>query len=53
MGKSPDELRREIEEVRGDLGNKLDAIGDRVSPGRIYERKTAGVRGGLTGPVSG
>lgn len=48
MGKSPEELRREIEEVRGDLGDKLDAIGDRVSPGRIYERKTERVRGGLS-----
>jgi len=48
MGKSPDELRQEIAEVRGDLGYKLDAIGDRVSPGRIYERKTERVRGGLS-----
>lgn len=48
MGKSPEELKREIEEVRGDLGYKLDAIGDRVSPGRIYERKTERVRTGMS-----
>jgi hypothetical protein len=32
-------LRREIEDTRDHLGDTLDAIGDRVSPGRIVERK--------------
>jgi len=48
MGQSAEELRREIEQTRAGLGDTLDAIGDRVSPGRIMERKknrlSAGVR---------
>lgn len=39
MGQNPDELRRDIEEIRGGLGDTLDAIGDRVSPGRVLERR--------------
>ena len=31
MGQSPEELKEEIETTRGDLGETLDAIGDRVS----------------------
>jgi len=33
------ELRSEIEDTREHLGDTLDAIGDRVSPGRIVERR--------------
>jgi len=32
-------LRRDIERRRDDLGETIDAIGDRVSPGRIIERR--------------
>jgi len=39
MGQSAEELRRDIEYTREDLGQTLDAIGDRVSPGRIMERR--------------
>ena len=39
MGQSADQLRREIEDTRGDLGETLEAIGDRVSPGRMIERR--------------
>jgi hypothetical protein len=39
MGQSAEELRREIAQTRGDLGETLDAIGDRVSPGRMIERR--------------
>lgn len=44
MGTSTDELRREelrrdIESTRSDLGYTMDAIGDRVSPGRMMERR--------------
>ena len=39
MGQSTDELRDEIERTRADLGETMDAIGDRVSPGRIIERR--------------
>ena len=48
MGQSAEELRREIEYTRDDLGQTLDAIGDRVSPGRIVERRKNRVVNGLT-----
>ena len=47
MGERTEELRREIESTRGDLGSTLDAIGDRVSPGRIIERRKNRISGGL------
>jgi hypothetical protein len=47
MGERTEELRREIESTRGDLGNTLDAIGDRVSPGRIIERRKNRISGGV------
>lgn len=39
MGQEPEELRRDIERRREELGDTIDAIGDRVSPGRIIERR--------------
>jgi ElaB/YqjD/DUF883 family membrane-anchored ribosome-binding protein len=39
MGQSAEQLRREIEYTRGDLSETLEAIGDRVSPGRMMERR--------------
>jgi hypothetical protein len=39
MGQSAEELRRDIAQTRSELSGTLDAIGDRVSPGRILERK--------------
>jgi hypothetical protein len=39
VGTSAEELRRDIETTRSDLGETLDAIGDRVSPGRMMERR--------------
>ena len=39
MGQSADELRRDIEQTRDGLCDTLDAIGDRVSPGRVLERR--------------
>ena len=45
MGQSAEELRRDIERTREGLGETLDAIGDRVSPGRIMERKKNRVTG--------
>lgn len=47
MGQSPEELRRDIERTREGLGETLDAIGDRVSPGRMIERKKNRVSYGL------
>jgi len=48
MGQSAEELRRDIEQTREDLGGHLDALGDRVSPGRIIERRRNRFRDGLT-----
>lgn len=39
MGQSTEELKRDIENTRGNLGETLEAIGDRVSPARIVERR--------------
>ena len=39
MGESTDELRRDIEDTRNGLTETLDAIGDRVSPARVLERR--------------
>lgn len=39
MGQNADELRRDIEQTRDGLSDTLDAIGDRVSPGRVLERR--------------
>jgi hypothetical protein len=47
MGQSAEELRREIDATRGNLSGTVDAIGDRVSPGRILERKTNRTREGI------
>jgi len=47
MGQSAEELRRDIERTREGLGDTLDAIGDRVSPGRIMERKKNRLTSGL------
>lgn len=47
MGQSAEELRREIEQTRDNLTGTVDAIGDRVSPGRIVERKTTRAREGI------
>jgi len=48
VGQSAEELRRDIERTRDDLGGTLDAIGDRVSPGRIMQRRTSAVRDRFT-----
>ena len=39
MAERTTELRSEIKDTRERLGDTLDAIGDRVSPGRIVERR--------------
>ena len=49
MGQSPEELKDNIEMTRGALGETLDAIGDRVSPGRVIERRKNRVRAGVMG----
>jgi len=47
VGESAEELRRDIEQTRGSMGYTLDAIGDRVSPGRIMERRRNRIVGGF------
>ena len=39
MGQSTEQLKQDIENTRGHLGKTLEAIGDRVSPARIVERR--------------
>jgi len=41
---SAEELRAQIERQRSELGRDLEAFGDKVSPGRMVERKRAAVR---------
>lgn len=44
MGEDPQQLRRDIERTRADLGVALDDIEERVSPARIVERRKQRVR---------
>jgi len=39
VGQDTEELKREIEYTRNDMSGTLEAIGDRVSPGRMMQRK--------------
>jgi hypothetical protein len=48
MGESAEELRRDIERSRDHMGDTLDAIGDRVSPSRIIERRRNRIFGAVT-----
>jgi len=49
MGQSTDELRRDIERTREELGSTMDAIGARVRPGRIIERRKNRVTNSVRG----
>ncbi len=42
------ELRHDIEDTRDHLGDTLEAIGDRVSPGRVVERRWNRARSSVT-----
>ena len=44
MGQSPEELRDSIARTRNELGGTLDAIEDRVVPGRVVERRRRQMR---------
>ncbi len=48
MGKSPEELRSDIARTRDNLSGTLDAIEDRVVPGRIVERRKEQFRSRLS-----
>jgi ElaB/YqjD/DUF883 family membrane-anchored ribosome-binding protein len=47
MGQSPEELKQDVESTRAELSDTLDAIGDRVSPGRMIERRKNRMRQGM------
>lgn len=44
MAERTTELRHDIEETRARMTGTVDAIEDRVSPGRVIDRRMAGVR---------
>jgi len=44
VGTTADELRRDLDQDRANLTNDLQAIGDRVSPGRMVDRRKAATR---------
>jgi gas vesicle protein len=48
MGQSAEQVRADIERTREDLGQDLDAIGDKISPRQAVRRRTDRVRGTLT-----
>lgn len=45
MGARAEDLRQDIAEERRELAQSIEAIGDRVSPGRIVERRANRLRG--------
>lgn len=47
MGRTASELRHDIEQRRIDLTRDFEQLGDRVSPSRAVERRTAAVKGSL------
>jgi len=49
MDKTADQLREEIDLQRAEISRDLDALGDRVSPGRIIDRRTEAVRSRFRG----
>ena len=49
MGQDTQELRREIENTRGDLGGTIDEIEDRVSPRRIAQRRKSRMKESIGG----
>ena len=47
MDQGPDELRTEIEQTRRRLGGDVDALTEKVHPGRVVQRRATAARGGL------
>jgi uncharacterized protein YjbJ (UPF0337 family) len=47
VGTRADELKSDLERQRDALGEDLEAVGDRVSPGRAVERRRAALRQGF------
>jgi polyhydroxyalkanoate synthesis regulator phasin len=49
VGKTAEELRYDIERQREYISRDLDALGDKVSPSRMVERRTEAVKGRFRG----
>jgi len=47
MAQSAEELRRDIEQTRADMTRNVDALSDKVSPGRIVQRRVDRVKGSV------
>jgi hypothetical protein len=48
MGATTSELKQEVQERRSDIGRDLDALGEKMSPGRALDRRKAATRRRLT-----
>jgi len=47
MAEDPEELKRNIEQTRRDVGRDVDALTEKVSPGRVVGRRVDRARGGV------
>jgi len=48
MAQSPEELKREIEQTRQDMSRDVDLLSEKVSPGRIVQRRVDKTKGAVT-----
>src|SRR4051794_31087346 len=46
--RTPEEIRHEIDQTRNALGEEVDLLTEKVSPGRIMERRVGRARGAMT-----
>jgi gas vesicle protein len=49
VGEESDQLRRQIEQTRRELGTDVDALGEKVSPRRVMERRVDRTRNSIGG----
>jgi ElaB/YqjD/DUF883 family membrane-anchored ribosome-binding protein len=49
VGKSPEQLRREIEQTRAELGGDLDQLTEKVSPSSVVNRRVDAAKSKVTG----
>ncbi|TDX03117.1 DUF3618 domain-containing protein [Kribbella sp. VKM Ac-2566] len=47
MAEDPEELKRNIEQTRRNVGRDVDALTEKVSPGRVVGRRVERARGGV------
>ena len=47
MAEDPEELKRDIEQTRRNVGRDVDALTEKVSPGRVVGRRVDRARGGV------